>query len=133
MSNKKLGNDFENRFINILSEKGFWCHLFVQNQAGQPADVIAVKHGYAHLIDCKVCSNDIFPLDRMEENQRMAMKHWHDCENGDGWFAIETSSGQIFMIDYGLLEQYRQERKSLNLSQIDSLGVPIERWLMMYE
>lgn len=41
--NKKLGNNFETEFCEILSAHGFWVHNLAQNQAGQPADVIAVK------------------------------------------------------------------------------------------
>ena len=41
MTNKKLGNSFESTFCEILFQQGFWCHNLAQNQAGQPADVIA--------------------------------------------------------------------------------------------
>ena len=45
MSNKKLGNKFENEFADILADEfGFWVHLLNQNKSGQPADIIAVKN-----------------------------------------------------------------------------------------
>ena len=55
-NNKKLGNDFESRFCEILYSEGFWVHNLAQNSAGQPADVIAARNGKTYLIDCKVCS-----------------------------------------------------------------------------
>ena len=78
-SNKKLGNGFETEFCEILSAHGFWVHNMAQNQAGQPADVIAVKSGHAYLIDCKVCSSKSFPLSRVEENQELSMELWKSC------------------------------------------------------
>ena len=44
-NNKKLGNDFESRFCEILYSEGFWVHNLAQNSAGQPADVIAARNG----------------------------------------------------------------------------------------
>lgn len=73
MVNKTLGNHFEGELCELLAENGFWAHNLAQNQAGQPADVIAVKNDVAILIDCKVCSNDRFSLSRIEDNQEMAM------------------------------------------------------------
>ena len=85
MSNKKSGNQFESELCEILSMYGFWCHNLAQNSAGQPADVIAVRNREAYLIDCKVCStNKGFALNRMEENQDLAMNLWNECGNGQG-------------------------------------------------
>ena len=44
ISNKKLGNSFEEEFAELLYEHGFWVHLLQQNAAGQPADIIATKN-----------------------------------------------------------------------------------------
>ena len=71
--NKKIGNDFEQDLCEKLSEYGFWTHNLTMNKAGQPADIVAVKNKIAYLIDAKVCSNDIFPLSRVEENQDLAI------------------------------------------------------------
>ena len=72
--NRKIGNSFETEFCELLFQYGFWCHNMAQNAAGQPADIIAVKGKTAYLIDCKVCSNNRFPLSRVEENQHFAME-----------------------------------------------------------
>lgn len=124
-SNKKTGNSFEREFCEILSSHGFWCHNMTQNQAGQPADVIAVKNMIPFLIDCKVCEHDRFPLSRIEENQRNAMTLWQSCGNGSGWFALKISTG-IYMISISFLISVSQ--KSLTAKDIMFAGHPLERW-----
>ena len=110
-TNRKIGNSFETEFCELLFQHGFWCHNMAQNAAGQPADVIAVKGKTAYLIDCKVCSNNRFPLSRVEENQHFAMETWKACGNGEGWFALKV------------------EESALNLTDIREYGTPLERWL----
>jgi Holliday junction resolvase len=83
-TNKKLGNDFEAEFCEILFENGFWAHNMAQNAAGQPADVIAVRNEKSYIIDCKVCSNGRFPLSRIEDNQHLSMKLWEESGNHTG-------------------------------------------------
>ena len=101
MSNIKDGSKFEREFCELLSRKGFWAHRMAQNNAGQqPADIIAVFQGTAYLIDCKVCSNDLFSFSRMEANQRMAMDKWIACKGTMPKFALKDSKGQIWMLDY---------------------------------
>ena len=100
MSNKKTGNDFEKKFCEILSERGFWVHNFAQNQDGQPADVIAVKNDTPYLIDCKVCKKGIFQLSRLEENQILSMRYWLDTGNDDAWFALKVNDDILMIIEY---------------------------------
>jgi archaeal holliday junction resolvase (hjc) len=128
VTSKKLGNQFEKEFCNILYCYGFWCHNLAQNAAGQPADVIAVKNGHAHLIDCKVCSHDKFPLSRIEENQRFAMRMWRDRGRSLGWFALKTTYG-IYMIDSDLLTTEFPETHTLNMDDIRQRGKSLARWL----
>lgn len=128
MSNKKIGNDFEKKFCEILSERGFWVHNFAQNQSGQPADVIAVRNNMPYLIDCKVCEKGIFQLSRIEENQILSMQYWLDTRNDDAWFALKVN-GDIWMITYRRI-MYAKERQSiLNTDEIYELGVLLEDWL----
>lgn len=97
MNNKKLGNSFEHEFCEILFLHGFWVHNLAQNQAGQPADVIAVKDGIPYLIDCKVCTKGTFNKNRVEENQRLSMQLWDDSGNNAGLFAVKFGEN-IYMI-----------------------------------
>ena len=128
MSNKKVGNDFEREFCEILSENGFWVHNLAQNQTGQPADVIAVRDGKAFLIDCKVCSTGRFQLKRIEENQQLAMEHWLDMGNDEVWFALKLDDN-IVMINYLDLMYLKMIQSSLNIKEIFKQGIMIKDWI----
>ena len=128
MNNKTMGNSFETELGEILYDNGFWVHLLNQNKSGQPADVIAVRNYKAYLIDAKVCSDDTFPLSRVEENQDLAMELWKETGNGLGWFALKTNSG-IYMLSHYCIKAYREMQSSLSGDEIFKLGLPIERWV----
>lgn len=127
MSNKKLGSDFEKHLSRLLYEDGFWVHNFANKTNGQPADIIAVKNHCSFLIDAKVCTNDIFDTTRVEENQKNSMFLWGLCGNGNGYFALETSDG-IYFIDSTTILMYRQEKRTINLSEIKCYGTPYDEW-----
>lgn len=127
-SNRKLGNDFESEFCEILAEHGFWVHNFALKKSGQPADVIAVKNRTASLIDCKVCENDEFPLSRIEENQRLSMELWENCGNGRGWFVLNTSKG-VRITQLSDLLELGKTKKTLSLSDIIDTFLTLEEWL----
>nr|DAO25287.1 MAG TPA: hypothetical protein [Caudoviricetes sp.] len=128
MSNKKVGNDFEMEFCEILSKNGFWVHNLAQNQTGQPADVIAVRDGGSFLIDCKVCSTGRFQLKRIEENQQLAMQHWLDMGNDEAWFALKVND-EILMIPYRRLLYAKERQSILNIDEIYERGVLLEDWV----
>jgi Holliday junction resolvase len=98
-----MGNRFEAELCDALARHGFWAHNMAQNQTGQPADVIAVRNGVAHLIDCKVCSHDRFALSRIEANQEAAMTLWECKGNTSGYFALRLTDGTIWMFSLGEL------------------------------
>jgi len=131
MTNKKLGNNFEREFCDILFRRGFWVHNLAQNAFGQPADVIAVRNGTAYLIDCKVCINNKFPLSRMESNQRTAMGFWKECGNGCGWFALQLSDKRIYMFPYKKMLVIEKSQSSIEEDTILRRGIPLERWLKL--
>lgn len=126
MSNRSKGNAFEAEFCEILAKNGFWVHNMAQNAAGQPADVIAVRSYEHYLIDCKVCQNNKFSVSRIEPNQHHAMRHWKDCTDGVGWFALKLDSG-IYMISYPML--CMSKRTILTEQEIKAIGIPLERWV----
>ena len=129
MTNKKIGNDFEQELCELLGEQGFWTHNLAMNKSGQPADVIAVKNKTAYLIDAKVCSSKGFTLSRMEENQDLAMDLWKECGNGQGWFALKVPTGEIYMIPHFCIKAYLQRQSVLSFSEIHELGKPIGKWV----
>ena len=128
MNNKKLGSSFETELCEMLSSYGFWVHPMRQDNSGQPADIIAVKNRMAHLIDAKVCSDNKFPLSRVEENQDLAMDLWNECGNRCGWFALKLDS-QIYMISHYVMKVYMDRKHSLSADEIAELGLPIEKWV----
>ena len=122
MSNKKIGDDFEREFCEILSGHGFWVHNFAQNQDGQPAD------NMPYIIDCKVCEKGIFKLSRIEENQILSMQHWLDTGNSDTWFALKVGD-DILMISYRQAMYAKKRQSVLNTGEIYERGVLLEDWL----
>lgn len=130
MSNKKIGNHFESELCEILSMYGFWAHQLSQNAAGQPADVLAVRNGQAYLIDCKVCSTDKgFALNRMEENQDLAMNLWHECGNGQGWFAVKLPTDDIIMLPHFCIKAYKRTQAYMSPGEVFEAGKSIEKWV----
>ena len=129
MTNKKLGNDFEQELCEILSGHGFWTHNMAMNKAGQPADIIAVRNKTAYLIDAKVCSSRGFALSRMEENQELSMELWKECGNGQGWFALKVPTGEIYMLPHICIQAYKRTQAYLSFSDIHEIGKPIEKWV----
>lgn len=132
MSNKKMGNQFEAEFCDILAEHGFWVHQLAQNAAGQPADVIAVKEGEAYLIDCKVCSRGKFTYDRIEDNQDLSMDLWRDCGNGHGLFALKFDA-KIYLVDRESIKNCSNHHAAMTEALADEYGVSLEEWLWSRE
>lgn len=128
MSNRKLGNQFEQELCKLLSDVGFWTHNLAQNASGQPADVIAARNGKTYLIDCKVCSTRGFALSRMEENQDLSMELWKESGNGEGWFALKVG-GHIVMIPHFTMKALSHEKSVLSFTDIMEYGVKLDRWL----
>ena len=132
VSNKKLGTGFERKFAQFLSSNGFWVHLLTQNNSGQPADVLAARKGQPFLIDCKVCQNGIFKIDRIEQNQETAMEHWSRCGNGEGWFALELPDKKVIMVDYDTMMCKALYKTVLSQSEIIESGYLLEKWVNLW-
>lgn len=133
-SNKAVGNHFEADLCEILFQNGFWAHNMAQTQAGQPADVIAVKNQKAYLIDCKVCTTGKgFDLRRVEDNQEMAMTLWRERGNKEGWFAIRLPDGTIHMVSFLTIRLLRAMRTNLTEGLIRENGWPLKEWILTCE
>lgn len=129
-NNKKLGTSFEESLSDYLSYKGFWIQPVTPNQDGQSADILAIKGGQAYLIDAKVCSNGIFDIQRIEENQESSMKKFKDCGNETGLFALWIDKQVIVICSIDDLKQLAQakQKRYLNSSDIESISIPLEEW-----
>lgn len=128
MNNKRKGDKFESDFVETLSKIGFWVHLLKQNQAGQPADVIAVKDKNAYLIDCKDCSTKGFDLRRVEDNQALAMDLWFKCGNGQGWFALNIHE-RVYMLPYETVMAYKNNQSMMSFEEIFAVAKPLGEWV----
>ena len=111
--NKKIGNSFEKEFAEILQKKGCWVTYMTpkQNIGSQPCDLIAIKNDKATLIDCKTCSTNLFPIKRIEENQRQAFKKYTECGNTKYILAVKYNN-KIYEIN---MKDIDFTQKSINL------------------
>ena len=129
--NRTTGGKFEQVMSSMLADHGFWPHVLQQNKSGQPADIIAVKGKYHTLIDCKVISDhDGFPLSRVEENQRLAMKRFMERGGECGWFALKLPDDTVWMVSIttiGFME--KQGVKSIPEKLIREKLWSVEEWL----
>lgn len=93
-SNKKIGDDFEKEYARILKNKGYWVTFLTPKRhiGSQPCDLIAIKNDKAILVDCKTCKTHLFPISRIEENQRQAFKRYLKCGNTTFILAIKYNN-----------------------------------------
>ena len=127
-SNRAVGNAFEQELCKLLFDNGFWSHNLKQDNAGQPADIIAVRNKIAYLIDCKDCSAKGFDLRRVEDNQITAMDLWEECGNGQGWFALKVE-GEIFMLPLLLIKGWQANHSSLSFEDVREIGYSFAKWV----
>ena len=128
--NRTVGGRFEQELSHTLAEAGFWVHVFQQNKAGQPADIIAVRGRFHTLIDCKVCENGVFPFERIEENQRLAMKTFFNKAGELSYFALKMPDGKIRMVSLSRLETLSGRGKHrLSGKDFESETWPLEDWI----
>ena len=129
--NRSVGNHFEQDMANILFEHGFWVHIMQQTKSGQPADIIAVKGRYHTLIDCKVVSdNNGFSFDRIEENQKFAMRVFHKRCLNVCYFAIRLPDGEIRMVSMDRIETIKNRgKRKLTENELKTQAWPLDKWL----
>lgn len=132
-SNRAVGSAFEQELCELLFENGYWSHNLKQDNSGQPADVIAVRNKVAYLIDAKDCSSKGFDLRRVEDNQILAMRMWHECGNGQGWFALRVDE-EVYMLPYPIIMMFKQgTRSSIPLAEIPKIAITLREWVKRCE
>lgn len=90
--------------MKILKDKGYWAHFVTPNKSGsQPCDIIAIKDDRPILIDCKTSYSNLFPIRRIEENQRQAFKRFSQCGNTKYILAIKYEN-EIYEIDMSTID-----------------------------
>lgn len=99
-NNKKLGTDFENEAVDLLTKLGYWVHFISPDTRGaQPFDIIAVKNGIPYAIDCKTCVAKSFNISRLEDNQVLAFGKWTKCGNTEPLILVKHD-GYIYVIGF---------------------------------
>lgn len=129
--NRSNGGRFEQELSHALAEAGFWAHVMQQNKSGQPADIIAVKGKYHTLIDCKVISdNGGFRLERVEDNQRLAMDRFLTRAHELCWFAMRLPDGDVWMVAQSKTDYFRNSGiPRMSEADIKAHGWQLEKWL----
>ena len=129
--NRTNGGKFEQEMSHILAEAGFWSHVMQQNKSGQPADIVAVKGKFHTLIDCKVISDTKgFSFDRIEDNQKMAMRTFQRKCGELCYFAFKLPDDSIWMVSLERLETLRNRGKKRILDEeIRSQTWSLQNWL----
>ena len=120
LNNKKLGSKFEKDFMELLAKKGYWV-TFLEGKANigsQPCDIIAIRRDNVELYDCKTLANKngLFPISRIEENQRLAFERLRKCRNPLTVFALSILwNNNIYIVDFDDINFYE---KSIDLKKI---------------
>lgn len=115
MNSKEIGNNFEREYAEILRKKGYWVTFLSPKQhvGSQPCDLIAIKNDTSILIDCKTCKTHLFPITRIEENQRQAFKRYTKCGNTLYILAIKYKN-EIYEIN---MQGIDFEQKNIDLEK----------------
>ena len=123
-SNKKLGSDFEQEVCQELAQEGYWVHNVANRKNGQPMDIIAVRENIACLIDAKVCTNGIFKISRIEENQVLSMRRWFQTGNNLAmlWLRLPDETVSVIVLNSEKELDELLGQKTLNEAQIRQLG-----------
>lgn len=120
ISNKKIGSKFEKDFANFLASKNYWVH-FIEGAAhigSQPCDIIAIKRDFPELYDCKTLNNKsgLFPISRIEENQRLAYERIRECRNPETIFSLAILwNNNLYYVDFDDIDF---NKKSIDLKEI---------------
>jgi len=131
MDNRTNGGRFEQELAKTLADHGFWCHVMQQNKSGQPADIIAIKGKFHTLIDCKVISdNNGFTFDRVEENQKYAMRSFQRKGNDLCYFALRLPDGDVHMLALEKIENLKgYGKKRLTEAEIREKARSLKDWM----
>lgn len=122
MSNKSVGNKFEQEWCEILRDHGFWSKAYPTGQ-GQPADVEGVKDNEHFLFECKDCTSGNFNLSRVESNQILAYQYYAMCGNGNYYFVININDTICIVHGSIIMAAINSGIKKIKFKDIDKLNV----------
>lgn len=103
-NNKTIGTEFEDEFCKLLKNCGYWVHFMHPSASGsQPCDIVAAKDGEAYLFDCKTCKDNVFRIDRLEDNQIFAFYVFAKAGNYKSYIAIKHNDKVYLVSSWQLL------------------------------
>lgn len=126
-SNKKLGNQTEQMYLNLIKENGGWASLIPPTELGQPVDSVSVINGIVLFADIKNVMGERFSLTSIPENQIMAMELITRSKNESlyirvGFAIYFRKFKQWGWLSYSHLQRLRKDGiKSVKTSDIQSL------------
>lgn len=127
MSNKKIGESFEQELLEILKENNFWATKLKEKETGGPFDIVATKNNLFISIEAKNLNNKTkFPKERIEPNQINSYERL--CEvnsNKNSFFAFKTKEGIFFIPSEKVINC---NEKSLEVIT----GIPLYSWLKLF-
>ena len=103
ISNKAKGTKFEDHFVNILSELGFWARpMYPAHDGSQPFDVMAISpNGELYVFENKTNVGKKFNLSRLEDNQLINLEYMNEVlGKGKVWLVFEKKNGDIGMTQF---------------------------------
>ena len=129
--NRSNGGRFEQDLATVLADSGFWVHVMQQNKAGQPADLIALRGKFHTLIDCKVIGDDHgFPFERIEENQKLAMRMFQRKAGELCYFALKLPDASVWLVTLERLETLKNRgKKRLTDEEIRNQTWSLKSWI----
>lgn len=122
MNNKRIGNEFEKDTAEFFRRQNYWVYRIPDKINGQPFDIIAAGHGTVYVIDCKVCCNDVFDKNRIEENQISSMKMFLKA-NPDFWagFMFKFADSSVVFAPFTAVTE--SQSGSIKKQEIIEMGV----------
>lgn len=119
-NNKRKGTKFEEDFATFLSHNNYWVHLLAgaSHTGSQPCDVIAIRYNIPEFYDCKTLENKngLFPISRIEENQRLSYQKIRNCYNYNTFFGLSILwENDLYIVSF---DDINFDKKSINLKEI---------------
>lgn len=120
MVNKKSGSLFEKKLCEELGKNKIWSRLeYPAEDGSQPFDVKAIYRGRFYAFECKDCVNGYFTLNRIEDNQEIALKKLSEnLKFHHIFFAFNYKGSWSFVSAIDILKLKQAGRKTINLEHL---------------
>ena len=125
MNNKKNGTDFEKKLCDLFAKEGMWSRLEYPSEDGsQPFDLKVIYRNNFYAFECKDCKNDYFDLNRVEENQRMALRVlFQNLFTFEIYFAFNFNGEYIFVEADKILDEIKFGTKRITKTKMKEIGI----------